>query len=355
MTPYHFPLTPDWLFWQYPWLLAGLLLLVPLWWWWLRPYRRGVIRYSDTTVLTRIGARPGLGARSILPILLSGAIAALFIACARPQRADTTSYEYAEGIAIQLVVDTSGSMAWMKPTEGRRPRTTLEIVKEVMQQFVLGDGEDLPGRPNDLIGLIQFGTWADSLVPLTLDHQSLTETIANLQPQSGEDAGTAIGEGLALAVERMKDLKRISGSGDQYEVTSRIIVLLTDGQDDGRFLDPVEAGKLAANFNLRVYTILAPPSAVMIDPATGRAFRTQRVDDSALREIADMTGGAFFQADDAESLRNIYEKIDELERTKTEERRFERYGELSWPLLAAAFICLALHALLDATILRKTP
>ncbi|MGE3180034.1 MAG: VWA domain-containing protein [Phycisphaerae bacterium] len=352
MTSVHFPFTPDWLFWRYPWVLSGLVLLIPLWWLWLRPRRRSVIRYSDTSVLAQVGARRGQGARILLPILLSGAIAALTIACARPQRADTTSYEFAEGIAIQLVVDVSGSMEADDLVRRGSGVTRLDVVKRVVHEFVTGEGRELPGRPNDLIGLIRFGTFPDSICPLTLDRESLTQFISELETlQTREEGNTAIGDALALAVERLKDLKRTSGSGEQYTVTSRIVILLTDGQDNASEIEPVEAGQLAANFGIKVYTILAGTGEIR---GSGFFERTFPVDDSALREIAETTGGEFFSATDVNSLVKIYEQIDQLERTKTEERRYEHFGELAWPLLAASFLLLALHALLDSTMLRKT-
>jgi Ca-activated chloride channel family protein len=284
----------------------------------------------------------------MLPVLRLAALAGLIVAVARPQRPDETSQLYAEGIAIQMVVDTSSSMRDLDLSPPGQKWTRLDVVKDAFRRFVIGDGE-LPGRPNDLVGMIRFARYPDSVCPLTLDHKALLDVLDQTRfvARREEDA-TAIGDALALAVERLKDLRRTSGSGAQYAITSRVVILLTDGENNTGEIEPETAGKLAATFGVKVYTILA---------GTGRVsgwFR-EPVDDRVLRQIADATGGKYFHATDRDSLVKIYAAIDQLERTKTEERRFVRWGELGWPLLLAAFICLAAQALLDATWLRKIP
>lgn len=349
MTPFHFPWTPDWLQWRYPWVLAGLLLLVPLWWLWTRPSRRTVLRYSSLETLTQAGASRGLGWRVLLPQLRSVALAALIVACARPQRADQSSRVFAEGIAIQMVVDTSNSMSGNDLDPRQERLTRLDIVKEVFRRFVMGDQRDLSGRENDLIGLIRFARYADSICPLTLDRDSLMEALAQIQLVTRrEEDGTAIGDGLALAVERLKDLKRTSGSGEQHIIRSRVVILLTDGENNMGNIEPVKAGELAATLGIKVYTILA---------GTGQAqgFVRLPVNDRDLKEIARLTGGEFFHATDAAALQRIYEQIDKLERSRVEERRFERFGELASPWLLSAFAALALQMILATTWLRKVP
>lgn len=349
MIPFHFPFTPDWLFWRYPWVLAGALLLVPLWWLWLRPQQRTVLRFSGLARLKEAGAAAGLGARVILPLLRTAALLALFVACARPQKADATSQTFAEGIAIQMVVDTSGSMrdTDLDPQRGRLTR--LDVVKEIFRQFVMGNRADLPGRPNDLIGMIRFARYPDSVCPLTLDRSTLLEVLANTEivTRQTED-GTNIGDGLGLAVERLKDLKRTSGSGEQHVIRSRVVILLTDGENNMGTLTPAKAGELAATYGIKVYTILAGTGQVM-------GLYRRPVDESDLRKIAELTGGQFFAARDAGALKRVYAEIDELERSKTEERRFERYGELAQPWLLAAFAAVVIQAAIGATLLRKVP
>ena len=337
----HLPLTPEWVLWPEPWVWALLLLLLlPLLWvWWLRR-RRASVRFSGLAELRAAGSVWPRRVRLILPMLRTAALACLIVAIARPQRPDESSQVYAEGIAIQMVVDTSSSM-WEDDLSPRGQRLTrLDVVKDVFKRFVDGDG-DLPGRPNDLIGMIRFARYADSICPLTLDHAALLDILdqTNLVRRRDED-GTAVGDALAMAVNRLKDLKRTSGSGEQYTITSRVIILLTDGEDNASTIMPAQAGDLAATFGIKVYTILA-----------GRTGASGHV----LKHVADVTGGKYFQASNKAALDEVYAEIDKLERTKTEERRFVSYGELSHAWLVAAFALVGLQTILGATRLRKIP
>lgn len=349
MTPVHLPLTPEWLYFGMPWALAAVVLLAPLWWLWLSPRRRNVIRFSDLASLRAAGGVAATRVRLVLPLLRTTALVCLIVAAARPQAADRATQTYSEGIAIQLAIDVSSSMTdWDLSPPGQRV-SRLEVVKDVARRFVVGGG-GLAGRSSDLVGLITFARYADSICPLTLDHRSLGQMIGGLismQPNSPDD-GTAIGDGLALAVERLRDLKRITGSGEQLKISSRVVVLLTDGENNAGLVAPTDAGELAATYGVKVYSILA---------GTGRsmAFMRAPIDDTDLRRIAEVTGGKFYQATNNAALERIYAEIDKLERTKVEERRFVRWDELAPPWLAVAFAALCLQALLDATLLRKIP
>ena len=350
MTHISLPLTPDWVLWPLPWVWALVLLaLLPLLWvLWLRRGRRTAIRFSDLGSLRAAGGAWPRRLRLILPTLRTGALACLIVAVARPQRPDEASQIYAEGIAIQMVVDVSRSMSDVDLSPAGRRMTRLDVVKDVFRRFVQGDGE-LPGRPNDLIGMIRFALYPDSVCPLTLDHNALEDVLAETQLVQRDDENfTAIGDALALAVGRMRDLKRTSGTGLQYTITSRIIILLTDGENNAGDIPPEQAGELAATSGIKVYTILA---------GTGgrRGWFRNPVDDRPLRHIAEITGGRHFHAQDRASLAEVYQEIDKLERTKTEERRFVRWGELSRPWLLAAFACVCLQTFLGATRLRKIP
>lgn len=350
MTPVHFPGTPSWLWWAHPWAFALLLLIPLLWWLWGQRGWRAAIRYSTLVSLRASGAGEMSQLRRLLPILRTAALACLIVGVARPQEPDETSRTFAEGIAIQLVVDTSSSMYDFDLAPRGARMTRLDVVKDVLSRFVHGD-DDLPGRKNDLIGIVTFARYADSICPLTLDHQALQEAldqVHTVQPNSSED-GTAIGDGLGLAVERLRELKRTTGSGEQIVITSRAVILLTDGENNAGMLAPEQAGELAATYGIKVYTILAGTGRKM---ALGGRLP---VDDSALRDIAAKSGGQFFEARDAESLVRIYEAIDQMERTRVEERTHLAWGELSRPWLIAAFSLIALQSLLDATWLRKIP
>ncbi|MBI5865793.1 MAG: VWA domain-containing protein [Planctomycetes bacterium] len=404
MTHLHIPGTPTWLTWAYPWALLALLLLPLLWWLWNRRDRQPVIRFSGLEALR--GAAGASRRRRVLPILRIVALAALILACARPQKADESSRVFAEGVAIQLAVDVSSSMGdYDLSPPGVEPRMDrLAVVKDIVRDFVLGKEQagGPSGRPDDLIGLIRFARYADSVCPLTLDHKNLADEIEQThwigeplvremdsirekggsrqrftqlyerfrQLSQGED-GTNIGAGLALAVERLRDLKRTTGSGQQLKITSRVVILLTDGENNVEdiisrvgveptlvTISPVQAGELAATNGIKVYTIAAGTGQLLQRPdffgnvvATGR----RPLNDADLRKIAELTGGKHYVATDRDSLKRIYEEIDRLERTKIEERSFVRWGELSLPLLLAAFFALAASTLLDATWLRKIP
>lgn len=346
------PFLPEWLWWPEPWIWAlGLLLLVPLYWWlWLRPQRRAVVRFSSLSLVGQ-AAGPNSGRmRLIVPVLRTIALAALIVAVASPQTRDASSRKFAEGIAIELAIDVSPSMVDIDLARPGTRETRLDVVKQVVMRFINGD-QNLAGRTNDLVGLVRFARYADSICPLTLDHHALDSAVKPLQPvQNREEDGTAIGDGLALAVERLKDLKRTMGSGQQIKIDSRIVILLTDGENNSGLVEPQQAGEIAANLGIKVYTIMA---------GTGRNVGWARVpeDDKDLRHIAEVTGGKFYKARDAAALERIYQEIDQLERTKVEERSYVRWDEfrLAVPWLAVAFGALGLQTLLEATWLRKAP
>ncbi len=351
MSPTHLPAMPAWLWWQYPWLLV-LLAALPAGWW-LRRRRQGAhaVRFSAVADV-RAAARSWRHRLVVLlPVLRTAALAALIIAAARPVSPDQTSRVFAEGVAIQLVLDTSGSMRDLDLSPPGQTRSRLDVVKDVVRRFVTGDPQlGLAGRENDLIGLIRFARYADAVCPLTLDHRHLLDVLRSTRiVRSRSEDGTAIGDGLALAVERLRDLKRSTASGEQLRIVSRVVILLTDGENNYGHVTPRQAGDLAAHFGIKVYTILAGTGQ-----NRGFGLRTP-VDDSDLRYIATTTGGRFFHARDGRSLREIYGEIDKLERSRVEERRYLRWGERSLPLLVAAFATLALEVVLGATWLRKAP
>jgi len=361
MSHVHLPLTPPWLYWPQPWvwLLVMLPLLPGLWWLWWHPRRRAAIRFSALANLRAAGGRWRARGRLILPALRTLALVGLIVGAARPQVPNESRRVVVEGIAIQMVVDVSSSMLDVDLSGPGEQVTRLDVVKDVFRRFVMGDGR-LPGRPNDLIGMIRFARYPDSVCPLTLDRDALLEVLDDTQTViwldergrwrgNQEEDGTAIGDGLALAVERLKDLRRTTGSGEQIRIASRVIVLLTDGENNAGLIAPVQAGELAATYGIKVYTILAGTGQ---RGPWGSRFP---VNDSDLRRIAEVTGGKFFAARDRDALERIYAEIDRLERTKTEEQSYVEWGELAWPWLMMAFAALGLQTLLDATWLRKIP
>lgn len=339
-----------------PWLLALLALLPLLAWLWSRRSWRPVIRFSGLDELRAARRAHSERARLILPVLRLAALACLIVAAARPQQSDRSIQTFVEGIAIQMVVDTSPSMEDNDLSPRGSSVSRLGVVKEVFKRFVIGDSElGLAGRPNDLIGMVRFARYADSICPLTLDHAALLKVLdATNVVALREEMGTAYGEGLALAVERLRDVQRVGEQNGQVRVQSRIAILLTDGEENisrapgSNAITPEQAGELAAKYGIKVYTILA---------ATGEQTPLGRrpLDDRELRQIADVTRGKFFHARDVRGLLEIYRSIDELERTRVQELSYVAWDELARPWLIAALGCLAGQMLLGATRMRKIP
>lgn len=351
------------------WLL--LLLVIPLVWLrWTRSSWRAAVVLPGASALLAAGL-PSRGvmarARWLLPLLRSLAVVFLVIGLARPVKANEQSRIFVEGIAIELVVDRSGSMQAMDFARRGREMDRLDAVKLVASEFI-GGGEGLKGRKDDLIGLVTFSRFADSLSPPTLDHDYLIDVLKRIRPAGGNEDGTAIGDGVALAVERLRDLGESRGVDPTRRIKSRVIILLTDGENNAGDIDPIIAAEMAKTLGIRLYTIgvgsrgMAP---MPVQTPFGRQYVNQPVsiDEELLQAMAEMTGGEYFRATDERSLRDIYERIDALEKTATEERRYRQSTSLAVesitiegvsipPLLLGAAILLALELLLAQTRLR---
>ncbi len=282
------------------------------------------------------------------------ALAAIFlgIALAGPRLPDRSQRIEREGIAIMMAVDISGSMQALDLSEGDEERTRLDAVKSVFKEFV-GGTDNLAGRQDDQIGIISFAGFADTRCPLTLDHSILLQVARSLEIVTARrEDGTAVGDGLGLAVERLRASKS----------KSKIIILLTDGANNRGEETPLAAAELAATEGIKVYTIGAGSKGLVPvrvpDPFTGRPTLQQAefpIDEETLQAIADRTGGRYFRATDAEALRQVYGEIDELERTKIGEERFREYTEYYQHATALALLLAALAWLLAATLLRRLP
>ena len=286
-------------------------------------------------------------------VLLALAVLSTSIALAGPRRADTRHRVERQGIAIMMVVDISSSMSALDLSEGDQEKTRLDAVKSVFEDFVNG-GEDLPGRPDDAIGLVSFARYPDSRCPLTLDHENLTMIADSLQIVTDRDEdGTAIGDGLGLAVERLKD----------SDAKSKIAILLTDGVNNAGEETPIAAAELAKTQGVKVYTVGAgtnqPRARVRAtDPFTGQSILTSmpvQIDEDTLEEIANRTGGHYFRATDAKALRRIYHQIDQLERTKIVEDRQPRYHEYYVEFMAAGLLLFCVAGLTRQTAFRRLP
>jgi Ca-activated chloride channel family protein len=263
-------------------------------------------------------------------------VSLLILALARPQTKNEEEKVEGEGIDIMLCVDVSGSM--VEPAFNPLP---LDIAKEVAVDFI-------NNRKTDRIGIVTFESEAFTQCPLTLDHAVLISQIMSIR--SGVlIQGTAIGSGLALSVERLR----------KSESTTKVVVLLTDGENNSGLIDPSTAKELAKYYKVRVYTIgfdlknLARSQNVNGDKLNdigGKSF-----DETLLKDIAYQTGGEYYHATDAESLKSIYAQIDKLEKSKIETSRFVKYAEEFYWLAIAAAILLLIEMFLRYKVLKKFP
>ncbi len=319
-----------------PWLLL-LLLLIPLWWWLRRRRNVPAAVYSDVTIPAATSSRRWWV--SLPPALRSLTLAALVLAAAGLRMGGDKIERKQEGIAIVITIDLSSSML----AEDFSPDNRLEVAKRQAVAFVRG-------RSADQIGLVIFAGEALTQVPITLDYPVLEQAIMDLKIGMLED-GTAIGSGLATAVNR---LRRVPGK-------SKVILLLTDGVNNKGLIDPRTAAQTAAAFGIKVYTIGVGTIGEAPIP-TGRGldgFRYEmlpvQIDEPLLREIALKTGGRYFRARDTEALSRIIRQIDELEKAPVQVTRYTRYEEVTRPLLLLGLGALALELLLSSTLVVRVP
>ncbi|MEX2218433.1 MAG: VWA domain-containing protein [Phycisphaerales bacterium] len=349
-----------------PWALA-LLVALPLLAILLFERRRRAIVFSSARIPAQVGATWRTRLRGLPAVLHLACLALLIVALARPQETSGQTRTSTEGIAMQLVIDRSGSMR--EPIEvGGRQVSRIELVKQVVRDFVLGNEADLPGRPGDMIGLIAFGRYSDTLAPLSRAHAPLVEAAQRIELAltRGED-GTAIGEGLSLAAARLKraeeeivgQASRLPSSRPDFTIKSKVIILLTDGQNNAGEVTPQQAAELARQWGIRVYTIGVGAGDQFM--TVRGVFGDQRipvgnaVDERMLRGIAEMTGGKYWPAENGDSLRKAYAEIDALEKSKIDATEFTSYTERYMPFAAAGAALLALELLLASTALRRVP
>lgn len=352
------------------WLLLALLAPVALWRA-FAPRSRGAIGFPSAALLRAAGASTVARLRWLPALLRTAALVLLAICIARPIKANEQTRVFVEGIAIEMVVDRSSSMLALDfQKEGRRA-DRLEALKDVGTGFVAG-GEGMPGRPNDLIGLIAFARYADSLCPLTLDHDYLVQVLQQVEA-AGERAedGTAIGEAVALAAERLRDATD-RATGEIPKPKSKAIILMTDGENNAGDIDPMTAAEICKTYGITLYAIgmgtIGEAPYPMKTPFGGTQLVPMQVkiDEKLLKEMASATGGQYFRATDTRSLQRIYETIDALEKSATEQRRYLQYRDLAVepmelaglrlpPLLLVVFGLVALDILLAATRWRTLP
>ena len=288
------------------------------------------------------------------------------IALARPQTKDDKSRISREGIAIMLVIDRSSSMNARDLEKDYKNINRLGVVKDVLHYFITGNdkadrfdsitnanpGPIERGRPDDMVGLVAFAGYADSLCPLTLDHGNLLQAINNVELGGEGSNKTAIGDGLGLAVERLR----------QSSIESRIVILLTDGVNNFGALDPLQAGDLAADENIKVYCIGAGTNGLapypMKSPFTGQTYLENvrvEIDEVTLESIAEKTGGKYFRATDKDALLKIYDEINQLEKSEITEVQYLKYHEHFHTFLIYGVLCLTVGWVLQLTVFQKVP
>lgn len=318
--------------WDAPWALAALLVLP-----WLAWRGRREVAKSAAVLWVRVGAAWSAGlaalplrAVAVLPWL---ALTLALVAFARPQEGLRQSETETRGVDIVLALDISPSMR----AEDFRPRNRLFVAKETARDFIRQ-------RPHDRIGLVAFAATSFTQCPLTLDHGVLTDLLEGLSFGMAED-GTAIGMGLATSVARLRESR----------TPSKVVVLLTDGQNNRGAIDPLTGAELARALGIRVHTVLVGRGGVVPvpvdDPVFGRRVEMVRmeVDEDVLREIARRTGGRFYRAVDTDALAGIYAAIDRLERAPIRSIEYREYADLGPLLLGAAAALMLLHGLLSTT------
>jgi Ca-activated chloride channel family protein len=324
-------------------LLLGLLPLIA----WLRRRRNEppAFVYSSVQLL-----RPVLeitrSQSSALPSALRWhALALLLIALAQPRLTRfETPHTTASGVDIVVAFDLSGSMA-AEDFQIRGQRVNrVEMARDVLKQFIAR-------RPNDRIGLVAFATEAWIVSPLTLDHDFLIQNLERLQLGTINPNQTAIGSALSTAVNRLRDLP----------AKSKLVILMTDGQNNAGKVAPLTAAEAARALGIKVYTIgvgtrgIAPMPVFMGGRKVGYQPQPVDIDEETLQKIAEMTGGKYYRADNAERFREIYDEIDRLEKTEVEVKRFAQHKELFPHLVLTGLALLLLEVVLGHTVFRRLP
>jgi Ca-activated chloride channel family protein len=329
---------------QYPYFLTLILvvLILPFLKGGLR--RRGSIRFSNTQLAGKLGTIGSSRSGRWLALLRTLALTLLIVGLARPRLGHGETEIEASGIDIVLAVDISGSMQAMDFKILGKRYNRLEVVKKVIKEFI-------EKREADRIALIAFAGEPYLVSPLTLNHDWLIKNLERLEIGLIAEDGTAIGSALIMTANRLRDL----------QAKSKVVVLLTDGVNNSGSIQPVTAAEAAAALKVKVYTIAAGTKGKAPFPVQDYLGRTRYrnvetdVDEPTLQEIARLTKGSFFRATDTEELEDIYDQIDELEKTEIKLKNFTYYDELFiWPLLAGLFFLL-LEYLLGNTRLRTLP
>jgi Ca-activated chloride channel family protein len=339
---------------EQPWLLLLLALPPLLWLIRKRLQKPPVIRFAAARIFAKATTFRNSWAQPIQNALYYFGCACLIVGLARPQFGVASSRVKTSGIDIMILLDVSLSMLSEDFSIGSQRASRLEVVKQVTEKFI-------SGRPDDRIGIIAFSGRAYLVSPLTLDHQWLIENLARLNIRRVGDQtalgsslvedGTAIGSALATGANRLRDKR----------AKSRVIVLLTDGDNNAGKIPPLTAAEAAAAIGIKIYTIGAGTNGLVPFPHSdgfGNTYYSQEYmpfKEDTCREIARIGGGVFFRATDTKTLKEIFSQIDQFEKTDLEVQRYQNYRDLFGWLLGAGLCCLGATFILSETIWSKVP
>lgn len=347
-----------------PWLLLFLLGVPLIAWWAGRARARSAFSYSSIELVKAL--RPTLRQRlwRLPGVLVTIGAALLIVSLARPQTGIGQVRTTANGVALLMVVDRSASMQLPLRFAGRS-MTRIDVVKQVFKEFVLGNGKDLNGRPEDLVGLVTFARYPETVCPLVRIHETLVKLVDSVNLASDQwEGGTAIGDGLALAAARLKKAeeelveKNRAEANPDFTLKSKAIVLLTDGDENVGEMAASDAAQLCREWGVKVYAIgigderggMVRAGGARVAIAPGGGF-----DEELLKSIAGSTGGRYWRATDGEALRRAYAAIDDLEKTEIQSVEFTNYEERYPPWALAGGGLIASGLLLGGTWLRRGP
>ena len=322
-----------------PWFLI-LFLIIPYLVW--KRKEQHTISYSSLEILQNIRAIQ-VGFLSTIPLFLRlFAITLFIIALARPQEGYKRTEILSMGVDIIMALDTSGSMQALDFIKNEKRDTRLAMVKDVVSKFI-------ENRTNDRMGMVVFGSEAYTQCPLTLDQNILQSFLSKLDIGMAGDS-TAIGSAIGIAVKRLKDLKS----------DSKLIILLTDGRNNAGNLAPLQAAQTAKAFGIKIHTIgvgTRGKAPFLVNSIFGQRYVYQEVDidEVTLKEISKITGGQYFRATDLESLKLIYKKIDQMEKSEVKIFDHSEYTELFHYFLIPAILILFLEVTLSNTLFRRLP
>ena len=333
-----------------------LLILLPLLWLWQRRQRKeNAIPYSAVSLFEGV---PKTWRQRILflpPLLLFLSLSLLITALAKPMTEVVNERQDRQGIAIEILIDVSSSMSF-SINYGDKELPRMDVAKKVVEEFIMGDGQELTGRPDDLLGIITFARYPDTICPMTLGHSAVAHMVRELKTNErmNED-GTAFADAIALAAARLADME----NNPENDIASKVIILLTDGENNsGKYL-PLEAARIAQNLGIKVYAISidSQPKNEITRNADGSLAGPPEMSANAklLEKIAKMTGGIYRAAWSHDSLKAVYNQINDLEKTKMKAVNYTDTKSAFSSFAVASLILLSLYYFLQSTILRISP